>query len=96
MNASARRLGRRALLQQTGLMALSLGVSDLAKGATILAVRVWPAKEYTRVTIESDSALQSQPLLIDNPPRMALDIVGVDLNPALRELVGQILSLIHI
>jgi len=90
MNASARRLGRRALLQQTGLMALTLGVSDLAKGATILAVRVWPAKEYTRVTIESDSALQSQPLLIDNPPRMALDIVGVDLNPALRELVGQI------
>jgi N-acetylmuramoyl-L-alanine amidase len=71
-------------------MALTLGVADGVRGGTILAVRVWPAKEYTRVTIESDVALQSQPLLIDNPPRMALDIVGVDLNPALRELVGQI------
>ncbi len=90
MSAVGHKLDRRALLQQAGLLALSLGVSDLAQGATILAVRVWPAKEYTRVTIESDTALQSQPLLIDNPPRMALDIVGVDLNPALRELVGQI------
>jgi len=90
MNAVGRTLGRRALVKGAGLFALTLGLSELAKGATILAVRVWPAKEYTRVTIESDSALQSQPLLIDNPPRMALDIVGVDLNPALRELVGQI------
>lgn len=90
MSALQRAMGRRAILQEAGVWAFLMGLSDWARGSTILAVRVWPAKEYTRVTIESDSALQSQPLLIDNPPRMALDIVGVDLNPALRELVGQI------
>ena len=55
-----------------------------------MAVRVWPAADYTRVTIESDGRLQSQQLVVGSPPRLAVDIDGIDLNPALRELVGKI------
>jgi len=82
-------LKRRALLQG-GSVALLLGVHEIARGATIVAVRVWPAADYTRVTIESDGRLNSQQLVVGNPPRLAVDIEGIELNPALRELVGKI------
>lgn len=86
---SAGRLKRRALLQG-GSLVLLLGLNEIAHGATIVAVRVWPAEDYTRVTIESDGRLNSQQLVVGNPPRLAVDIEGIDLNPALRELVGKI------
>lgn len=84
-------ISRRALIQ-AGSLALLLGRADIAKGATIVAVRVWPAAEYTRVTIESDTALKTVPLFVANPPRLAVDIEGVELNPALKELVGKVRS----
>jgi N-acetylmuramoyl-L-alanine amidase len=82
-------LNRRALLQG-GSLVLLLGLQEIARGATIVAVRVWPAEDYTRVTIESDGRLRSQQLVVGNPPRLAVDIEGIDLSPALRELVGKI------
>jgi N-acetylmuramoyl-L-alanine amidase len=82
---------RRALLQ-SGSLVLLLGTRHLAFGATILAVRVWPAPDYSRVTIESDGALKARPFFIDNPPRWAVDIDGIDLSPALRELVAKVRS----
>lgn len=82
---------RRQALRGSSLVLL-LGAAQLARGATILAVRVWPASEYTRVTIESDTALQTQTLFVANPPRLAVDIEGIELNPALRELVGKVRS----
>ena len=69
---------------------LLLGVQEIARGATIMAVRVWPANDYTRVTIESDGRLQTQQLTVGSPPRLAVDIQGIELNPALRDLVGKI------
>jgi N-acetylmuramoyl-L-alanine amidase len=84
-------LHRRTLLKG-GTLALLLGSADIALGATIVAVRVWPAVDYTRVTIESDTALKTTPLFVANPPRLAVDIDGIELNPALRELVGKVRS----
>ena len=82
---------RRRLLQSTAT-ALLLGSAQIARGASILAVRVWPAAEYTRVTIEADTPLHTQAQFVANPPRLALDIEGIELNPALRELVGKVQS----
>jgi N-acetylmuramoyl-L-alanine amidase len=81
---------KRRVLLQGGSVALMLGVHQIARGATILAVRVWPAADYTRVTIESDARLHSQQLVVGSPPRLAVDIEGIDLNPELRDLVGKI------
>jgi N-acetylmuramoyl-L-alanine amidase len=53
-------------------------------------VRVWPAPDYTRVTIESDGRLVSRQIVVPDPPRLAVDIEGIDLNPALRELVAKV------
>ena len=80
---------RRALLQAGGLVLL-LGAQQIARGATIMAVRVWPAAEYSRVTIESDQPLRAKKLFVASPPRLAVDIEGIDLSPALRELVAKV------
>jgi N-acetylmuramoyl-L-alanine amidase len=71
---------------------LLLTAADIARGASILAVRVWPASDYTRVTIESDTLLTTKQVFITDPPRLALDIEGIDLNPALKELVAKVKS----
>ncbi len=72
-----------------GTLVLLLTKADIAWGATILAVRVWPADDYTRVTIESDGKLTTKQLFVSTPPRLAVDIEGVELNTELRELVGR-------
>lgn len=81
---------KRRRLLQSGSLVLLLGIQELARGATILAVRVWPAPDYSRVTIESDQQLKTTQLFVSNPPRLAVDIEGVVLNPALRELVAKV------
>lgn len=82
-------LSRRYFLQQ-GSLALLIGATELARGAGIVAVRVWPAQDYTRVTIESDEALKAKSQFVPDPPRLAIDIEGIDLVPALRELVAKL------
>ena len=75
---------------KAGLWVLSLGSAQLARGANMLAVRIWPAADYTRVTLESDAPLKTTQTFITSPPRLAVDIEGLQLNAALRDLVGQV------
>ncbi|RYF44024.1 MAG: N-acetylmuramoyl-L-alanine amidase [Comamonadaceae bacterium] len=84
-----RGMSRRDLLQG-GTLVLLLGAQQIARGASIVAVRIWPAPEYSRVTIESDARLSSTQTVVTSPPRLAVDIEGLDLNPALRELVAKV------
>ena len=89
--ASPRRslASRRALLK-AGSLVLLLGRAQIARGATIVAVRVWPAPEYSRVTLESDQPLRAKKFFVSTPPRLAVDIEGLDLSPELRELVAKV------
>ena len=64
---------RRTLLQ-AGTLVLLLGRAHIARGATILAVRIWPAPDYSRVTIESDGQLSTKQIFVASPPRLAVDI----------------------
>ncbi|MBK0392643.1 N-acetylmuramoyl-L-alanine amidase [Ramlibacter algicola] len=82
-------IGRRDLVRG-GAVALLLGRAQIARGATIVAVRLWPAPDYTRVTIESDARLTSRQVVVQDPPRLAVDLEGIELNPALRELVAKV------
>jgi N-acetylmuramoyl-L-alanine amidase len=84
---------RRDVLQagvRSGAVVLLLGAGQIARGASILAVRVWPAPDYSRVTIESDTELKAKQFFVSSPPRLAVDIEGIDLYPALRELVAKV------
>ncbi len=71
-------------------LALMLGWADICQGASLLAVRVWPARDYSRVTLESDVALKTKYTFVPSPPRLAIDIEGLELNPAIKEWVGKI------
>ncbi|HSQ73136.1 MAG TPA: AMIN domain-containing protein, partial [Rubrivivax sp.] len=76
-----------------GRVALLLGAPQLARsaaGATIVAVRVWPAEDYTRITIESDIPLAATHRMVESPDRLVVDIEGLELKAALRELVGKV------
>lgn len=84
-------INRRSALQ-LGSVVLLLGVQHIARGATIVAVRVWPSKDYTRLTIESDGEIKARQFFVAEPPRLAVDIEGIDLIPALRELVAKVKS----
>ncbi|MDO8960167.1 MAG: AMIN domain-containing protein, partial [Rhodocyclaceae bacterium] len=82
---------------------LTLLVTPLVQGGTaagsaptLLAVRVWPASIYTRVTLEYSTPL-SQPLkfthlLLKDPDRLVVDIEGVEFNSVLASLPGKILE----
>ena len=80
---------RRSLLQ-AGSLVLLLSAQQIARGASIVAVRVWPAQDYSRVTIESDRQLVAKQFFVATPPRLAVDIEGIDLDPSLRELVAKV------
>ena len=80
---------RRDLLHG-GSLVLLLGAHQIARGATVVAVRLWPAPDYTRLTIESDGLLASKAIISTQPPRLALDIEGLALDPTLRELVAKV------
>ncbi len=84
---------RRGILLSAATL-LCLPVVSLAGNqpvGDIVAVRVWPAAEYTRVTLEHNSGLKFSQFLVTGPDRLVVDIEGVDLNAALRELVGKVI-----
>lgn len=72
---------------------LALLVSRTGIGATpgsVLAVRVWPAKDYTRITIESRDALVFNHHSVRNPERLVVDLEGLELNSILQSLPTKI------
>ena len=50
------------------------------------AVRVWPAAEYTRITLESAQPLEYTVFTAKNPERLVVDLDGVGLGQTLRTL----------
>ncbi|HXF46062.1 MAG TPA: AMIN domain-containing protein, partial [Burkholderiaceae bacterium] len=86
-----RRRQRRRLIQgAASTLVLSLSPLQIARGATLLDVRVWPAADYTRVTLEHDAPLAFTHFVVRDPLRLVVDIEGIELTPKLKELVGKI------
>ncbi len=49
-----------------------------------MAVRVWPALSYTRVTVRSNRQLKYKQFALSNPERVVVDIEDVNLNSVLK------------
>lgn len=56
----------------------------------VLATRVWPAQEYTRVTLESAHALRHHFFFVTDPQRLVVDLEGTTLGPALKALPAKV------
>jgi len=88
------RLKRRELLKRIAQASalIFLGPSQIAWGAKLMAVRIWPAEDYTRVTLESDQVLKVNHQLLTNPHRLVVDVEGLELNNTIKELVAKVNS----
>ena len=53
---------------------------------SIKATRVWPASDYTRVTIESLLPILNDQMILQNPERIVVDLKNIVLNDTLKEL----------
>ena len=84
-------VGRREVLR-AGTLVLWLGAPHLAQAGRVIAVRIWPAQDYTRVTIESDAALKAHKTTVIDPPQLTVEIEGIDLLDGMRELVAKLRS----
>jgi N-acetylmuramoyl-L-alanine amidase len=88
----AQHVSRRTVLKAGATLLLSVVAPLRAYAAQILAVRVWPADDYTRVTLENDTDLKATHFIVKDPERMVVDIEGLELNPTLKSLVAKIQS----
>jgi len=59
---------------------------------SIESARVWPAREYTRVTIESLKSISNDQMILKNPNRLVIDLHDIELNDVLKNLSTKILS----
>jgi N-acetylmuramoyl-L-alanine amidase len=66
--------------------------SALPADAAILvsSARVWPAQDYTRLTLESGAPITHNLFTIKNPERLVLDLENVELNSSLDSLSEKI------
>ncbi len=91
---TAAKLGwsRRDVLRAT-CAGLTLLVTPLARAGAapnLMAVRVWPAADYTRITLEYDQTLKFSHLMLKEPDRLVVDLEGVEFNSVLQSLPDKI------
>lgn len=86
-------LARRDVLKLAAAgLTLLVTRTGFAAQASILGVRVWPASDYTRVTLEHDQPLKFSHLLVKDPERLVVDLEGVEFNSVLGSLPNKILA----
>ena len=59
---------------------------------SITSTRVWPAQEYTRLTLESAEPIRYSSSTFNKPERLVIDLEDVAINQSLNELAGKIRS----
>ena len=59
-------------------------------GPAIIASRVWPAEEYTRVTLEAAKPVRHQFFFVKDPERLVVDLEGMDLDAELKALPAKV------
>ncbi len=89
---TSRQITRRRILGTTAAILTLPVFSRFADAATsrILAVRTWPADEYTRVTLELNAPIKSEHFTLDGPNRLVVDLQGISMSEALNSLISKI------
>ena len=68
----------------------SLFVDTVSAETTVSSTRIWPASEYTRLTLESDTPINYSLISLKNPDRVVLDLEDVTLTSEIKKLPGKI------
>jgi N-acetylmuramoyl-L-alanine amidase len=56
----------------------------------IVATRIWPAPDYTRVTLESKNEIKYSLFSVNNPERLVLDLEGIEMSSVLSDLNNKV------
>ena len=86
-------LPRRGLIKFAGASLLLLVTpvgAAVNRQPGVLAVRVWPAADYTRVTIELGAPLKFSHFTVKNPERLVVDLEGIEFTNVLEGLSNKI------
>lgn len=70
--------------------ALAAWMPGTASALAVQSARLWPALEYTRLTIESASPITHQMIAVKNPERLVLDLEAIELTPELQQLAARV------
>ncbi len=79
-----------SLLRRWTSLALLLALYLSASEAQVLSSRIWPARDYTRLTLESREAIDYTIFSLKDPERLVLDLETSDITAALAELNGKV------
>jgi N-acetylmuramoyl-L-alanine amidase len=72
------------------LVLAAMGGGRARAADNIRAVRIWPAQDYTRVTLETGGQVSYSLMTVKNPERLVLDIEGIELADLQHELAGKV------
>ncbi|MGP1923824.1 MAG: N-acetylmuramoyl-L-alanine amidase AmiC [Arsenophonus sp. NEOnobi-MAG3] len=95
MDHSKHGFSRRRLLQgavATILLSISPFGGGVGSSSSIVAIRIWPASSYTRVTLESNIALKYHQFALSLPDRIVVDLENTHLNSILESISKKISS----
>jgi N-acetylmuramoyl-L-alanine amidase len=76
--------------QLAAFVLLGLWLTPSQAAIEITASRIWPAQDYTRLTLESKQPIHHNMFSVVNPDRLVIDLEGVVLGDALNQLGGKI------
>lgn len=86
-------ISRRELLRFAGAtLALLVSPVGFAAATSLVAVRVWPGTEYTRITLEGPAEIEFSQLMLSDPDRLVIDLKGVEFNTVLQSLPEKVLE----
>jgi len=90
LNSRAPARWRRILTGFCILLLPQLAAAAESQVELVRAVRIWPAPEYTRVTLESAEPMQHHLISIKSPERLVLDLEGVDFPSVQQAFAGKV------
>ncbi|MDO8811128.1 MAG: AMIN domain-containing protein, partial [Gallionella sp.] len=65
---------------------LWLPQQNVYAAVAVSAARIWPAQDYTRLTLESRQAIRHNMFTVSNPERLVIDLEDVELGNILNDL----------
>jgi len=89
LSLQVRRRGCGFRINLASLM-LVLWLPHAYAAVAVSSARVWPAQDYTRLTIESKNAIRHNMFTLSDPDRLVIDLEKVELSDTLNELTSKI------
>ena len=72
------------------LLAALVTTAQALAADQVVSTRIWPAADYTRVTLESKKEIRYSLFSVENPDRLVLDLEGIEMSAVLADLNSKV------